>query len=219
MVDKDGGRTADSQSDAVPGTGFPTGPSSAPAPPQSNGTSLPIDEVFALLRNERRRNVLHYLAAHDNPVSLSDLAEQLAAWENDKPVAHLRSDERKRVYVGLYQVHLPKMADADVVEFNQSRGVIEIGRHADICYWYLSRATDSDGTPPWYRYYAGVSVVSAIGLLLAMWLQPQTALPVADIAAAGVVLGFCTCSAWHFWWYRDNVTDGGAATQASADAV
>ncbi len=67
-------------------------------PPEPVATPVPFDDVFALLRRERRRRVLCYLADHDEetgPVSLSDLAEQIAAWEHDKPNAQLHSEERK----------------------------------------------------------------------------------------------------------------------------
>jgi hypothetical protein len=56
---------------------------------------------------------------------MRDVAEQVAAWENDTTVAALRSDERQRVYVALYQSHLDTLADAGVIEYDKSRGVLE----------------------------------------------------------------------------------------------
>ncbi len=188
-------------SPATPGTAQP----SVPVPPELDTDALPIDEVFALLQNERRRNVLHYLAdreADAGPVAIGELAEQLAAWETGTPVAQLTSDERKRVYVSLYQVHLPKMDDMDVIRFNKPRGTIERGENADICYWYLARAADEDDEPrPWYRYYAVLSAIGAGSLAGARWLQPQTTVPLVEIAAVGILIAYCGCTGW-YWWSR-----------------
>ncbi|QGA82407.1 hypothetical protein [Halomicrobium sp. LC1Hm] len=117
---------------------------------------LPVDRVFELLKNQRRREVLRYLeAAEDETVSLSDLAEHIAAIENDTTVQAISSSERKRVYVGLYQCHLPKMDDMNVVAFDQNRGTISLGPNADQLEEFLDIG-DDEGRP-WPRYYAGLA--------------------------------------------------------------
>ncbi|MBO4249504.1 hypothetical protein IL252_16985 [Halomicrobium sp. IBSBa] len=118
--------------------------------------ALPVDRVFELLKNQRRREVLRYLEAADNEtVSLSDLAEHIAAIENDTTVQAISSSERKRVYVGLYQCHLPKMDDMNVVAFDQNRGTISLGPNADQLEEFLDIG-DDEGRP-WPRYYAGLA--------------------------------------------------------------
>ena len=102
-----------------------------------NGDRLPYDVVFRLLANERRRHTLTYLTECENPTTLSNLAEHIASLENGKSVRALSSSERKRVYVGLYQCHLPKMDDANVIDYNQSRGTIELRPEADQLLHYL----------------------------------------------------------------------------------
>ena len=137
------------------GTGTPNGPT----PPLSK------DTIFELLKNQRRRYVLQYLADDPGPVRLRDLAERIAAWENDKPIGALSSDERKRVYVGLYQCHLTKMDDASVVEFNQDRGLIAVGERAPILYEYLDPGIDDDGS--WSLGYLAFAAGGAVLALLA----------------------------------------------------
>ncbi|PSP49506.1 hypothetical protein BRC67_10995 [Halobacteriales archaeon QH_3_68_24] len=78
---------------------------------EETAAELPLDQVFEILKNKRRRTVLRYLKGRDGPVALGDLAEEVAAVENDTPVAQVTSRERKCAYVGLYQCHLPKMDD------------------------------------------------------------------------------------------------------------
>jgi DNA-binding transcriptional ArsR family regulator len=86
---------------------------------------LPSDQLFHLLANQRRRRVLYYLREHEETVSLRELAEQIAAWEHGISVRTLGSNERQRVYISLYQNHLPKLDDNGVIDYNQSRGTIE----------------------------------------------------------------------------------------------
>ena len=103
---------------------------------------LSTNDIHSLLKNQRRRYVLEYLRANENSARLRDVAEQIAAWENDKELKAITSSERKRAYVGLYQCHLPKMDDADVVTFDQNRGDIEMAANAEQLLPYL----DGDGS-------------------------------------------------------------------------
>lgn len=93
---------------------------------RSNGSSLDKGEIFDLLKNSRRRSIIQYLRAHDGYAELNEVAEHIAADENDITVRELSSDQRKRVYIGLYQCHLPKMDSLGVVEYDKNRGTIEL---------------------------------------------------------------------------------------------
>ncbi|RKD97347.1 DUF7344 domain-containing protein [Halopiger aswanensis] len=128
--------------------------------------SLSKDVIFELLKNRRRREVLTYLLEADDTVTLGELAEQIAAWENDTDVNALSSDQRKRVYVALYQTHLPKMDDAGIVEYDQDRGLISLSDNADLLMMYLD--TDTHQQDRWDRWYAGTSVVVAAFLCLSV---------------------------------------------------
>ena len=147
---------------------------------------LSKDVIFELLKNRRRREVLTYLLETDGTVTLGELAEQIAAWENDTTVNALSSDQRKRVYVALYQTHLPKMDDAGIIEYDQDRGLIELSDNADLLMMYLD--TDTHRTDRWDRWYAVVSVVGAAVVTAAyLGVPPLTIVPTS--AVAGVVVG------------------------------
>jgi hypothetical protein len=135
-----------------------------PAVPEESSPPISRDVIFELLKNQRRRYVLRYLADDPGPVRLRDLAERIAAWENDKPIGALDSDERKRVYVGLYQCHLTKMDDADVISFNQDRGLIALGEQAPLLYQYLDPVRGIDSS--WSLGYLGLAVASGVLALL-----------------------------------------------------
>lgn len=92
----------------------------------------PVDEVgldilYDMLRNHRRRMVLFYLSnAPEGKTSIGPLAEQLAAWENEIPVAAVNSKLRKRTYNTLQQHHLPKLDDTGIIEYDRARGRVEL---------------------------------------------------------------------------------------------
>jgi hypothetical protein len=118
---------------------------------------LPLDTIFELLRNDRRRRVLEYLDENDGEATLSDLAERIAAIENDTTEQALSSQQRKRVYVGLYQCHLPKMDGAGVIDFDENRGDVVRKPAADQLRPYLEAATTEEDTP------LGMPAVSLLG--------------------------------------------------------
>lgn len=106
---------------------------------------LSKDELFHLLQNQRRRRVLLYLQGTTGEVSMRDIAEQVAAWENDTTVKALGSNERQRVYIALYQSHLPKLDDAGVLTYDQQRGIVARTQLADQLEAYLNVDTPAEG--------------------------------------------------------------------------
>lgn len=161
-----------------------TPPETASEAEQDESDPLSLDLVFEVLKNQRRRRVLKYLSDSPETVSLSDLAEHIAAIENEKPETALTSQERKRVYVGLYQCHLPKMDDTDVIDFNGSRGTISLGDNAEQLYPFLD--VDDEQQRPWPTYYLGHTTLS-----IALFGIALLAVPAALTAVFGLsLLGF-----------------------------
>ncbi len=134
--EKDGRKTSSidpADLENLPGTG------------RGSEEALDIGEVFELLKNERRRRVIRFLQAQpDGTATLDVLAEHIAALENDVEVAQLSSSQRKRVYIGLYQCHLPKLDDYGVAEFRKNRGIIHL-RDVSVLERYLP-APNPDGS-------------------------------------------------------------------------
>ena len=127
--------------------------------PEDGADDLSYDECFDLLSNSRRRSTLHYLEQNDEEATISDLSEQIAAWENEKPMEEVSYDERKRVYTSLQQVHLPRMDDVDIVEFDSNQGTVEVGPTAEELDVYLDVVTDRD--VPWSVLYVVIALANA----------------------------------------------------------
>lgn len=117
------------------------------------------DVVFDVLSSTRRRQVL-YLLKNEGEMELTELAEHVAAEENDTTVTDLTKQQRKRVYVSLYQTHVPKLEDARLVDYDQDTGEVQLSAQATDIDRYLD---DDDRQFRWqYLYFA----VAAIGLAL-----------------------------------------------------
>lgn len=87
--------------------------------------SATLTETFDLLTHPFRRYVLYYLTAESERVDIDALAAALANWDGGpSPVAErTHSDD---VEVALRHIHLPKLADAGVVAFDEDTGTIEL---------------------------------------------------------------------------------------------
>lgn len=93
--------------------------------------NLGYDTLYSILSNERRRLVIELLAEKRERVDISDLAEQVACIEMDTTPDELGTDDRKKVYVSLYQCHLGTMDEAGVINYNKDRGWIDPGPHLE----------------------------------------------------------------------------------------
>lgn len=100
--------------------------------------------IFEVLRAGRRRGVLRYLDAHGD-ASVGTLAEHLAAEENDTEPRLVTSSQRKRTYVALYQIHLPKLDSYGVVDYDRDRGSVEL---RDPAWWYIEHLDFEPGEAP-----------------------------------------------------------------------
>lgn len=99
--------------------------------PVERSELLPKDVVFELLTSPRRRAAICYLKSIEGEATRGELAEELAAAEHAVEPEEVTAQQRKRLYISLYQVHLPRMAEAGVIEYDEDRGTIEVTDRAD----------------------------------------------------------------------------------------
>jgi hypothetical protein len=89
-----------------------------------------IDTAFDLLAAKRRRHVLAALAASDDPVSLSELAADVAGRESNGKPDGIAPAVVQDVAVSLHHVHLPKLAAGATLEYDASRDRVELSQPA-----------------------------------------------------------------------------------------
>lgn len=133
----------------------------------SNQEPLSKDLVFDVLSSPRRRYILYYLRRHGGEISLSELATQAAAWEYETDPDDLTDQQEKRVYVSLYQTHIPKLNSLDLVEYDADRGVVSLTPRAKDLDQYLSAPETTE--PQWHLLYLLTAGVGAVLLLLSVF--------------------------------------------------
>lgn len=168
--------------------------------------TLPDDDIFHILQTNRRRDAIRYLLEKNDALKMRDIAEYVAARENDTTVAELSSTERQRVYIPLYQSHLPKLDKEGIIEYNKSRGIVRPTEKLELFRPYLELQTDGDesenedGRGGTLRQRSTVLAVASASLLLssaigvyaaisAVETSFALALAIGAVAIPGMVLG------------------------------
>jgi hypothetical protein len=173
--------------------------------PAGGDRELSKEEIFDVLQNQRRRYVLQYLKRFDEPVSLSDLATQVAAWEYREPVEEVTNDQKKRVYTTLQQTHLERMEEAGIVEYDTDENLIRRTPHTEELTVYLEIVPEKEF--PWREYYLSLGAVSC-AVVAALWtgLFPLTLLDPLEWATV-IAVTFTASAAYHTFLGGDMTLD------------
>ena len=141
------------------------------------------NDLFEALANHRRRYTLYACDEAAGELSLSDVAEQVAAWEYGKSIEAVTSSERKRVYTSLQQHHLPRLVEAGLVEFDG--GTVQLTEMAEDVDLYLDIVTKD--TLPWSLYYLGLSIIGGFMLVVTHFFAMPDPITTSVIGAVIVV--------------------------------
>lgn len=94
-------------------------------------TDIDKFELLDILSTERRYKVVKIIAEQDNEVTLNELATHLSSVEIGKDEDLVAADEKKARYVTLYQHHLPKLKENNIVDWDKRENVIDKGEDFD----------------------------------------------------------------------------------------
>jgi hypothetical protein len=145
----------------------------------------PPDRVFEMLGNRRRRYVVFYLHEAGGPVHLEALAEQIAAWIEGVPIERLSREVYQSVYVSLYQSHLPKLAEAGVIEYDEEEKHV---RPSDRLREF-GPVFDATRSGNWGRYYLSIALFNCLMAVgAAADVRPLGVVPVEAYATLAVVM-------------------------------
>ncbi|SEO22561.1 hypothetical protein SAMN04487948_101195 [Halogranum amylolyticum] len=123
----------------------------------ADGGRLSTDALFQILGNSRRRFIIRHLYRTNDPVDLKELARLIAAEEEGTTPEALTDEERQRVYVSLYQTHLPTLTESGLIEYDESERTLSIDRRA------LEAHCVEATADRWLVGYAVVALVCALG--------------------------------------------------------
>ncbi|MXV60833.1 hypothetical protein GS429_01850 [Natronorubrum sp. JWXQ-INN-674] len=171
--------------------------------PRRQSEELTRDEIFTVLSNRRRRWVLHFLKQRDGQrVDLRTLVDTVSAWEYDTSPEDLPWKKRKRIYTALRQSHLPKLADAGVIEYDRNRGEVVLTEDARTVRMYLEYVPEND--IPWSQCYLALSGIG-VTITALTWYSVYPFADLSGLALATILVAMFTASAVaHTYYTRHN---------------
>jgi hypothetical protein len=125
---------------------------------QSHQAQLSKSDIFGVLQNDRRRNVLEILREQGNQ-SIRCLSEEIARLESGE--ADPKASVRKSIYVSLLQTHIPKMESLGVIICDRENDCVELLPAA--CNFDIYMETVKKGDIPWSHFYIGLSTLAVVG--------------------------------------------------------
>ena len=126
-------------------------------------------EIFHILGNDRRREIICTLIDDTEALPVSDLARRIASAEvDDEPSKNLY----KSVYVSLQQTHLPKLAEKGIVVYDTDAQRVEPGPAFQEMRAYL-HGTTREVSP---LQLAVPLSLSALGLLVTLGLTVRVSI-------------------------------------------
>ncbi len=88
-----------------------------------------LSTLHHALRATRRRIVISVVAdTPDAPISVREIARQIAAHEENVSLEQATGEPYRNVYNALSQTHLPTLAEADIIIYNRDRQIVMAGR-------------------------------------------------------------------------------------------
>lgn len=155
---------------------------------------VPKADVFRLLSNERHRHALEYLTEREQ-TTVSELVAAVAASECHGDTAP--EAVRTAVYVSLRQIHLPRLAEAGLIDYDSDTNQIRLLKRARGVTVYLELVAGLGLTwAEWYQYLGIGGLIAVLASLLGV---PGIA-AVPPIAWTTLFLvGFAAVSAYQIW--------------------
>ena len=92
-----------------------------------------LDQIFEVLSHRRRRYVLYYLRhVSDGVASIEDIATHVAQFECTSENA---DDHQASILTSLQHVHLPKLEEAGVVEYDERSEMVRYWQQPTLDEW------------------------------------------------------------------------------------
>lgn len=83
--------------------------------------AISTETILQLLANPHRREILRHLNDQNGPTDVEELTRTISAdGGTDVP----SNQDERRPQIDLYHTHLPKLADADLLEYDRESGTV-----------------------------------------------------------------------------------------------
>lgn len=108
--------------------------------------ALSLDTTLELLSDRRRRIALEILDEHRRRLTINDLTKEIAVRERDEEITDVPPGALTDIHHSLVHVHAPKLADADVVTYDDRRQTVTPGAQFGRVQASLRALADVDST-------------------------------------------------------------------------
>lgn len=88
--------------------------------------ALDLDTILDVCGHKHRRIVLAALANQQQSLSIDDLTNAIIKHNHPLPRTEIDDETANRIYLCLYHVHVPKLAEAGVIHYDPERNVAEL---------------------------------------------------------------------------------------------
>lgn len=106
--------------------------------------SYSLETIYDALGNHRRRLVMHHLRSTPDGVSSFDAVKnQVVEWERETDRGIDSSDLERRLAANLHHVHLPKLEEYGIIEYDWRSKAIRY-RPGDVLEAHLDLAAERD---------------------------------------------------------------------------
>lgn len=99
-------------------------------------TALDFDTeaLLEVLADPRRWGVIACLEKYRTPMTLADMADEIAIWKHEKALTDIPPEDVKSVYVDLYHHDIPLLERAELVTYSQEQDMVTpTERIDDLC--------------------------------------------------------------------------------------
>ncbi|MFC4356609.1 hypothetical protein ACFO0N_01460 [Halobium salinum] len=97
-----------------------------------------MDDLFAVLKNDRRRETVRFVAGREGPTPLADIATHVAEGSASESASY------RSAYVSLQQSHLPLLVEYGVVEYDPEEKLVSRGPTFESVVDYLAESPTGD---------------------------------------------------------------------------
>jgi len=88
--------------------------------------SISPDTILSTVANEHRRAILNALdTAPDNTLEYDTLVDRVADQIRDEDAERVSDEHRQRVRIALHHTHLPKLDEAQIIDYEGDTGHVE----------------------------------------------------------------------------------------------
>ena len=89
------------------------------------GTSTEFDTVLEMCQDQHRRIVLAVLATEKRSLTVNDLVTTIVRHNHHASSSEIPEDELLRIRLALHHVHIPKLEDLSLVDYDQERQLVD----------------------------------------------------------------------------------------------